>query len=442
MNPFFPTINTRRRRITVLLAIAASLCFSSTKLLADDVPLGDPTTPVTLPAPSSDAYGISVAFGPSNGLMYVWDGSHVLKQTAFNSTSYTSIATVNTSGSDAGPIAFSSDASTILLGNGAGGTNPDGNTGLIFSVPSTGGTASSPVGSIDFHNAFLAAPISGSNSKFFVDTGNEFFSGSTVSVFDSSNGSNSLIINNIPGASTSMAMDSSGRLYVGVGFGDEVGELRRFSMTNLVNAYNTHTPVDWTSGELFNSSPNNSGAGMFFDAAGRLFVGWSDGVTVFTTHGNSRVFDNEGYTTVTYDPLDDRVLVTGFGNEQGIYNASSFVVPQWQPGDFNLDGHVDARDIQSMESALTNLNGYQHGGNSLDVTLNNTDLLGIGDLNGDGQITNADLQFLLNSLKSGGGSFAVPEPSSWLLAISAAAAGCWLRRRDGQRSRAVAVVLA
>ncbi len=179
---------------------------------------------------------------------------------------------------------------------------------------------------------------------------------------------------------------------------------------------------------------------MFFDAAGRLFVGGSDGVTVFTTHGNSRVFDNSGYTTVTYDPLDDRVLVTGFGNEQGIYNASSFVVPQWQPGDFNLDGHVDARDIQSMESALTNLNGYQHGGNSLDVTLNNTDLFGIGDLNGDGQITNADLQFLLNSLRNGGGSTSVPEPSSWLLAICAAVAGFWFHRRDGQRSRAVAVV--
>ncbi len=195
--------------------------------------------------------------------MYVWDGSHVLKQTAFNSTSYTSIATVNTSGSDAGPIAFSSDASTILLGNGAGGTNPDGNAGLIFSVQSTGGAASSPVGTIEFHNSFLAAPISGSNSKFFVDTGNAFFSGSTVSVFDSSTGSNSLVIYNIPGASTSMAIDSSGHLYVGVGFGDEVGELRRFSVTNLVSAYNTHTPIDWTSGELFNSNPNNSGEACF-----------------------------------------------------------------------------------------------------------------------------------------------------------------------------------
>jgi hypothetical protein len=441
MNSFLRTITNRRRRIEVLLAVAALLCFSSSELFADDVPLGDPTTPVTLPAPSSDAYGVSVAFGPSNGLMYVWDGSQVLKQTAFNSTSYTSIATVNTSGSDAGPIAFSSDASTILLGNGAGGTNPDGNSGLIFSVPATGGTASLPVGAIDFHNAFLAAPISGSNSKFFVDTGNAFFSGSTVSIFDSGNGSNSLVIDKIPGASTSMAIDSSGRLYVGVGFGDEVGELRRFSVTNLVNAYNTHTPLDWTSGELFNSSPNNSGAGMFFDAAGRLFVGGSEGVTVFTKHGNSRVFDNSGYTTVTYDLLDDRVLVTGFGNEQGIYDASSFVVPQWQPGDFNLDGHVDARDIQAMQAALVNLNGYQHGGNSLDVTLNNTDLLGIGDLNDDGQITITDLQSLLNLLNSGGGSLAVPEPNTWLLAICAAAAGCWLVRRcDGQRSRAVAAV--
>ena len=51
------------------------------------------------------------------------------------------------------------------------------------------------------------------------------------------------------------------------------------------------------------------------------------------------------------------------------------------------------------------------------------DLLAIGDINGDGVVNNADLQALLNLLKSGGGSLAaVPEPSSLALTIFGAIA--------------------
>jgi hypothetical protein len=39
----------------------------------------------------------------------------------------------------------------------------------------------------------------------------------------------------------------------------------------------------------------------------------------------------------------------------------------------------------------------------------------IGDVNGDGFFNNADLQALLNLLKSGGGSTSVPEPASLVL---------------------------
>jgi hypothetical protein len=93
-------------------------------------------------------------------------------------------------------------------------------------------------------------------------------------------------------------------------------------------------------------------------------------------------------------------------------------------GDFNLDGHVDARDIKAMEAALANLQGYQHGGNTQAANLSDTDLLQIGDLNGDNKINGADLQKLLNVLKSGGGSTSVPEPTTFpLLAIGGLA---WL----------------
>jgi hypothetical protein len=78
------------------------------------------------------------------------------------------------------------------------------------------------------------------------------------------------------------------------------------------------------------------------------------------------------------------------------------------PGDFNRDGHVNAADIRAMLQALVDLKTYQ-----IDKGLSDSQLLTVGDLSGDGKLTNADLQPLLNLLKSGGGSVAsVPEPAT------------------------------
>ncbi len=68
-------------------------------------------------------------------------------------------------------------------------------------------------------------------------------------------------------------------------------------------------------------------------------------------------------------------------------------------GDVNLDGHVDAADIGAMMQALTDTATYQSTNN-----LSSTDATLVLDANGDGVVTNADLQFLLNRLLAGGGS--------------------------------------
>jgi hypothetical protein len=81
-----------------------------------------------------------------------------------------------------------------------------------------------------------------------------------------------------------------------------------------------------------------------------------------------------------------------------------------------------------MMQALANLSDYElsHG----NLTAPQIQLL--GDINGDGQFNNADLQALLNNLLSGGGSAApVPEPSTLVLAgIGALALLMRMRRRS------------
>ena len=66
-------------------------------------------------------------------------------------------------------------------------------------------------------------------------------------------------------------------------------------------------------------------------------------------------------------------------------------------GDINRDGHVDAADISALMVALADLPTYQG-------SLTSTQLAEIADLNGDGLVTNADLQGLINLLANGGGS--------------------------------------
>jgi hypothetical protein len=78
-------------------------------------------------------------------------------------------------------------------------------------------------------------------------------------------------------------------------------------------------------------------------------------------------------------------------------SADSFT--ELNAGDFNLDGHVNAADIGPAMQALTNPTAYETQYHVTAATLQ-----ALGDVNGDGQLTIADLQRLLSLLKSGGGS--------------------------------------
>src|SRR5262249_47210789 len=96
----------------------------------------------------------------------------------------------------------------------------------------------------------------------------------------------------------------------------------------------------------------------------------------------------------------------------------SVIDTNYLPGDFDRDGHVNVADIGAAEAALADLNKYQadHG------NMTSAQLVSIGDLDGDGLVTNADLQGLISLLASGGGSgsvTAVPEPATWVLAAIA-----------------------
>jgi hypothetical protein len=116
----------------------------------------------------------------------------------------------------------------------------------------------------------------------------------------------------------------------------------------------------------------------------------------------------------------------------GVFTAGE-VVPVI--GDINQDGHVDANDIRALEAALTDtgtagssdVNSYAHA----HPLFNNGDINFMLDVNGNGVVNNADLQYLINGLKAGNVFLQVPEPASVVLGLlgMVSLAGVAIRRR-------------
>jgi len=126
------------------------------------------------------------------------------------------------------------------------------------------------------------------------------------------------------------------------------------------------------------------------------------------------------FSTVTLPPLSGTL---GWGTS-ALYTAGvlSLIDTNYLPGDVDRDGHVNVADVAAMQRALRDLNLYQATHGPGGGSLSSAQLVSLGDLTGDGQVTNADLQGLIDYLASGGGGVtpeftAVPEPASFFLAV-------------------------
>ena len=121
------------------------------------------------------------------------------------------------------------------------------------------------------------------------------------------------------------------------------------------------------------------------------------------------------FSTVNLPTLGGRIV----WNASQLYTTGTIsVVATYLAGDFNRDGHVDVADILAMEQALADLPDYETA-----KALTDAQLQLIGDINGDHQLTNADLQALIalvaNNFVGGSSLAAVPEPATLTLSVVA-----------------------
>ena len=342
----------------MLLVFQAAVAIGQTTL----APLEVTSIPSGIPqADPNVSYGglASLRFGP-NGQLYASTGTAVLEQTGGLSGSFTTIGMVPSAGSDPGTLNFYQNGQSLIVSNGAGGTDYSGNsTGSFYSLPVPSGTSilssvpqatyvgnDSPGGFGTFD--FAATP---SGSKLFVDAGTA--SGSEVDLFNPATGASTPIITGIPGASTSVAV-SGGYLYVGNGYdysaaGGGTGQFEMFSIHAMFQALKAGTPLSWNSSTVINgtSGETNSGAGVFIDPRGYLFAGggytadvnpYSDiGLAVVSPQGQSYTYaipsdasgDPMTVVQLSYNAVTNQVLIPGYGpqgNQAAVYSASQFGV--------------------------------------------------------------------------------------------------------------------
>ena len=290
-----------------------------------------------------------------------------------------------------------------------------GQTIATLGIAGGGGTFSGSIS--DDMGAHLAIVKTGSGTETFTGT-NSYSGGTTISAGTLAIGSigallsGTAVINNasfvINANSTAGSISGSGTTTIAAGVALEASSFAQggiaLQLGGAAPSANSKLNVTGTlseSGILAVSLVND-----FRPAKGNSFdlLDW-----------NSR-FGN--FSDVQLPTLGGRIV---WDSSQLNTSGTISVATTYYAGDFNRDGHVDTADISAMMLALTNFTNYETLYGLTPSNLNPQQLLLLGDINGDGKMNNADLQALINLLQSGGGSTnAVPEPSTFVLAVLAA----------------------
>ena len=112
--------------------------------------------------------------------------------------------------------------------------------------------------------------------------------------------------------------------------------------------------------------------------------------------GSVGTVDSTGLYTSPLSPVGSATVRAANGSVQGSANVAAEASLK---GDYNIDGRRDASDLSELLVALADVNAYQSGHN-----LSANDVAAIGDLDGDGALTNADIQAMIYLLIHGSGA--------------------------------------
>ncbi len=132
------------------------------------------------------------------------------------------------------------------------------------------------------------------------------------------------------------------------------------------------------------------------------------------------------FDSVTLPTMNGRIVWdSSHLYDTGALGGTLSVLATYYAGDINRDSHVTVADVSALMTALSDLSNYQSSHSGMTDPQFFRD---VADVNGDGQVNNADLQALIslvaNGPDSGSGALtAVPEPATINMMLIGAMAG-------------------
>jgi len=275
--------------------------------------------------------GIDTMTVDPSGLLMATSGNQILRQDSLRSGSFSPIGSLpagllNAFG--ASFISVSPGGQTIAIGD-----NNLGSGASVLLLPSSNLTPDAPttptaVPALNFNAAWS------DDTTLFV-TGGEFGSPSVVTAIDVPTGTGSVVIDNIDGGSSGIAI-SGGRLFTGNGFaygnGSSTGDIFAFELDALGAG-----PLDFLSGGSLVAHALSAGS-LGFDAQGNLLVGGGDfsgeigfaavieegaiqasiaGGPIATSAAGQRlspVEDPAAFYSILFNPVTEELYVTTFGD--------------------------------------------------------------------------------------------------------------------------------
>lgn len=213
----------------------------------------------TLPPPIANFSTVLFDALPDGRLMLL-NNTTVSIETAPKSGSFSVLGDISNFSPSSGPsfLAISPNGTRAAAGSNGGGSV------VVFNTSNPAISTSYVAG--DFGAEWL------DNSFLAVSSG---FGSAKVDILNTSTAVVTPVVTNIIGASAGVSIDAAGNLYVGNGFGSDVGLIKSFAPAAWQSAFATSTPLNFaTQGtpvvDLLSAYP------IGFDGSGNMFVGGGD----------------------------------------------------------------------------------------------------------------------------------------------------------------------
>jgi autotransporter-associated beta strand protein len=282
------------------------------------------------------------------------------------------------------------------------------------------GAASLSLGPISQSSPGLGITVNGALTATVTLTGSNTYTGPTTVT----SGSLVLGADNLIHDSSNLVLN--GGTFNSGGFSEKMNQLS-------VSSPNSHIDLGPSFTNALNFSPSGN---VLWNAAQLTIDNWISGAnhifvgtTPYSANSLTMGLSASQLMNITFTGHTPGATLIA-GGELVPQDVGGAITTTFVKGDMNRDGHVNAADVTSMLSALTDINKF--------ATTNNrfaSDVAFVGDLDSDGAFTNLDLQSLLGLLAGGGGSSVapVPEPSAIVLFAVGGVMVAWRRRGQDRR---------